>query len=441
MKHFKFLFFVFLFFSFINEVRGTDIPRMYIYGNISNMNEKSDERRIEVIYYNNDFQFSSYAKLKIQGASSLKYEKKNYNITFYEDEEFSIKKNVDFKWGELNKYTLKANWIDKTHARNIVSAKIYREIQSQYGLFTDTINNGVVDGFPIEIYENDRFLGLYTLNLHKENFFVFELDNSNHLLVGSKASNMITNFKMEENDSFKSFEIEVGKEDKNSLEKINRLINFVNNSTDDEFKKDFSNYFNFDAALNYYCFMLFAELVDNADNNLFLVTYDGEVWFPSMYDLDISFGTSKFGSKLDYKDEMSVARKGSRLWKKFERNFADYIVVRYYELREKILTKENIISEFENFNNLIPLGTFEKEETKWKNIPGFNINQIEEFLDVRIPFVDSEIEKLKTDNYEEVYEKFSMDENSKSIKDKNVKYVIFSLLLVIVSFIVYKIRK
>ena len=81
MKHFKFLIFVFLFFSFINEVRGTDIPRMYIYGNISNMNEKSDERRIEVIYYNNDFQFSSYAKLKIQGASSLKYEKKNYNIT------------------------------------------------------------------------------------------------------------------------------------------------------------------------------------------------------------------------------------------------------------------------------------------------------------------------------------------------------------------------
>ena len=111
--------------------------------------------------------------------------------------------------------------------------------------------------------------------------------------------------------------------------------------------------------------MLFAELVDNADNNLFLVTYDGEVWFPSMYDLDISFGTSKFGSKLDYKDEMSVARKGSRLWKKFERNFADYIVVRYYELREKILTKENIMSEFENFNNLIPLGPFEKEETKW----------------------------------------------------------------------------
>ena len=64
--------------------------------------------------------------------------------------------------------------------------------------------------------------------------------------------------------------------------------------------------------------------------------------------------------------------------------------------------------DFENFNNLIPLGTFEKEEAKWKNIPGFNINQIEEFLDVRIPFVDSEIEKLKTDKYEEVYEKFSI---------------------------------
>ena len=88
----------FIFMSIDNlYVKAEELPKIYFEGDITNMNEKSDERRIEVIYYNNDFQFSSYAKLKIQGASSLKYEKKNYNITFYEDEEFSIKKNVDFK--------------------------------------------------------------------------------------------------------------------------------------------------------------------------------------------------------------------------------------------------------------------------------------------------------------------------------------------------------
>ncbi len=40
-----------------------------------------------------------------------------------------------------------------------------------------------------------------------------------------------------------------------AYEKLNRAIRFVMNSTDEEFHSHFSEYFNLDAALNYYCFV------------------------------------------------------------------------------------------------------------------------------------------------------------------------------------------
>ena len=105
------------------------------------------------------------AKIKIQGSSSTKYCKKNYTINFYENESFAKKKKVDVGWGAQSKYCLKANWVDKTHSRNVVSAKIAGMMQEKYGLLTSAPNNGAVDGFPVAVYINGEFDGLYTMNI------------------------------------------------------------------------------------------------------------------------------------------------------------------------------------------------------------------------------------------------------------------------------------
>ena len=43
-------------------------------------------------------------------------------------------------------------------------------------------------------------------------------------------------------------------------------------------------------------------------------------------------------------------------------------------------------------NNSIPKSTLEKENTKWgPNIPGYNLNQIEKFLEARLPILDNKI--------------------------------------------------
>ena len=75
--------------------------------------------------------------------------------------------------------------------------------------------------------------------------------------------------------------------------------------------------------------------------------------------------------------------------------YPNEIAERYFELRKNLLTKEHVIDLFNEFKLLIPENTFEKETNRWNNIPGYDYNQIEEFLDVRITIVDKLLEERK----------------------------------------------
>ena len=182
----KFFLLSLLFFSSIMCINAKSLPKLYFEGDISKMVNKSDIRNISVRYESDSVNFKGYAMLKIQGASSLVYNKKNYNITLYKDNQHLSKLKVDFGWGGHSKYCLKANWIDKTHSRNIVTANIAAKVQKKYGLFEDTPNYGLIDGYPIEIYINDEFLGLYTLNIPKDAWlFNIDEDNPNNIVIST----------------------------------------------------------------------------------------------------------------------------------------------------------------------------------------------------------------------------------------------------------------
>ncbi len=359
-----------------------EIPKLYFEGNISEMYEKSDVRNITVKYSGKGTTFEGYAKVKVQGTSSLAYDKKNYTIDFYQDASYSKKMPVDVGWGEQSKYCLKANWIDKTHARNIVTARLVSQVQKKYGVFEDTPANGAIDGFPIEIYSNDEFLGIYTFNIPKDAWmFNMDTDNPNHIVFCGELWEPGTLFTGTPVD-FTMWSVEVGKENKETLAKLNRMCEFVVNSSDEEFKQNFSDYIDFDAALNYYIMADFAYLNDNLGKNMLLVTYDGLKWYPSLYDLDTSWGTLHDGKELlDYHNRLTSTT-WSNLFKRMEQSFPHELSKRYFELRERILTKENVMSKFEFFESCIPQESFEKEVQRWgTEIPGYGISQIENYLD------------------------------------------------------------
>ena len=211
-----------------NKKKMYEIPKIYFKGNITDMNSKKDVRNIELTYVSKDLEFSSYAKIKIQGTSSLAYEKKNYTINLFNSDSFNEKYEIEAKkgWGKQSSYCLKANWIDKTHSRNIVTAKIAASIQKKYNLFMDTPNNGLIDGFPVEVYVNNEFLGIYTMNIPKS-AWMFNMDetNPNHIVLS--ADNSLDSTQFYTLASFEDWEVEVGPESEETLNKFNRLTTFI----------------------------------------------------------------------------------------------------------------------------------------------------------------------------------------------------------------------
>lgn len=380
-------------YNYNKETKEYTIPKVYFEGDISNMLTKEDERKISLKYVSNDINFDTYALIKIQGTSSIAYEKKNYTIKLYEDENYENKNKVDVGWGKQNKYCLKANWIDKTHARNIVTAKLASEVQAKYNLFESTPHNGTIDGYPVEIYINGEFLGLYTWNIPKDAWmFNMDEDNENHIVFANEGWQPASLFKQE--TTYGDWGLEVGKETQETLDKLNRLIKFVSNSDDKTFKKDFDKYLNFDSTINYLILMEFALLEDNVAKNMLLATYDGKIWYPSLYDLDTSWGTLYDGLTIvDYTRIDNAFQ--SKLWTRMIEMYPNEISERYFELRKDLLTKAHIMELFNNFKSLIPNETFAKENNRWNNIPGYDYSQIEEFLNTRIPLVDKVMEERR----------------------------------------------
>lgn len=376
-------------------------PRLYFTGNMTEMTSKKDVREITFEYVSKQQKITGAAKIKVQGTSSLAYDKKNYTINIYQDGNYTQKMGVDVGWGAQTEYCLKANWIDKTHARNVVTAKIAGEVQKKYGLLNVAPNNGAVDGFPVEVFINGSFHGLYTMNIPKaEWMFAMDDKNPNHIVICGENWNDPVLFKEIPTD-LADWTVEVGPEDDETLKKVQRLVAFVRDSSDEEFKANFDQYLNLDSTLNYYVMANYCWLPDNTGKNMLFVTYDGKVWYPSLYDLDTSWGTHWRGNSLyDYTNKL-LSMGDSLFWKRIETLYRNEIAARYFELRATILDTGYVMSKFNGFYNSIPQAVLNREIAKWDvgatgtPIPGYPVSQIKEYLDSVIPRLDAKYEKWR----------------------------------------------
>jgi hypothetical protein len=135
---------------------------------------------------------------------------------------------------------------------------------------------------------------------------------------------------------------------------------------------------------------------DNQSKNMLIATYDGQLWYPSLYDLDTTWGTSWDGTYLyEYKSDPVSFSNFSNLGRRVRDLFPQELHDRYFELREEILTKEHVMELFHDFDAQIPDTWKEKEVKEWgTEIPGADFTQIEEYLDYAIPMLDQRYSEL-----------------------------------------------
>ena len=398
------------------EPREEDIPKVFINGMIPTT---KDDVNAELTYISKTLTFHAYITIKCQGTSSMKYPKKNFTIKLFEDAERSQKKKIDFKyWGSQNKFCLKANWIDISHARNVVSARLWGDVvksRSNYNelpeLLRTSPNQGAIDGFPIKVYANGIYQGRYTWNIPKDGWMTnMDDDLDTHcILCGENYDSGCFRAAALIDESDWSDELHDTCPDSIKT-RWNEVINFVINSTDEEFKANLGNYFDIPSLLDYDLFGLAVCGSDSFGKNQIYMTYDGNKWIASMYDLDTTWGMYWNGETLvpaDYArtkfEDYVNGRLGNLLYYRIEQLFYTELQTRWAELKAGPMSMINIITHFENFMQNMPSDLVKEDYASttaggaYSGIPSVvknNLPQIRNFAAARQTWTDAYVAAL-----------------------------------------------
>lgn len=398
------------------EPKTDDIPKIFF---DEAMPQTKDDVVTKFRYISKTKDFEGYAEFKAQGNSTLKWAKKNETVKMFEDSACESKLKVDFKgWGKQNKHVYKANWTDLTHARNVVSARLWGQIvksRSDYEELPELLrispNQGAVDGFPVKVYSQGIYQGRYTLNIPKDKW-TYNMDDEleeHCVLCGENYGSAC--FRASANINGNDWTDEIHDTVPTSIKtRWNEVIDFVMNSTDEEFHSNLGNYFNVPSVIDYHIFGLLSCGFDAYGKNQIYITYDGQKWIACMYDMDGTWGAYWDGSKLlpydyprsSYEDFTSSDSdgQGNLLYIRLEQLFVDELKARWEELKTTVLAIPNIINEFERFTDIAPLELVKEDyasttaEGKFTGIPlqsTNNIQQIREFAVKRWNYIDEYI--------------------------------------------------
>ena len=370
--------------------------------------------------------FKKRVLVSAQGSSSLGYPKKNAKFDFCEDEWIGDD-TPDIKFGDWVKqdgFHLKAFYIDYFRGVGIASYKIFEDVIADRGNMarpwqragiTDADANALChpDGFPVAVYLNGRFYGVFAWQLkkHRKNMGMdkknalhihldgeittqslfertidwtkFEIRNPKDLICrdGSKYDGNNPAELIDENcaaydASDNSHRLSAAV--KGAIKRLSvycaTLSRFRNSGyTTEQMREEFAKRFDVDGFIDY---TIFSSVVNNVDGwwkNWQWITYDGVKWHVVPYDLDMTFGNVSFGHFVsppeynwyyDTPNPRFVIPVGPAYY--LHEYFAADLDRRYAVLRDNsVITPSDIIDRVRDWHDRVGTDMYEREYKRW----------------------------------------------------------------------------
>ena len=418
--------------SFRPEKYG--MPVLYLWGsNILSLKDKSKTLKNEVTY-----SFPAYGvsgtveKIKVQGASSVWHPKKNYTLNFDKDFE------VFNKYGKNHKYVIKANYTDPSQALNVVGARLWGSIRDTHkhadtGILNingdqlvDNSGNriiaetdpqlsiggtyGAVDGFPIGVYINDQYWGIYTFNIPKDDWMAKMPKRGKYAIVDAVwkdqgAFNAETTF-----DDKMELQFCSTKDKTWAKDAINELIRAAKGHYDtaEELDTVLAPLIDYDSVYDYYIYSVLTGNVDGVYRNYLLQTFDGKKWYFVAYDMDESFGRTPQDTNYlsaystggdDFWHEETTFENianNNRLFYQFWKLHKGEVLKRTKDLINGVMSAPSVDSAFINYSRSIPRIALIVENKVWKNTPDTSVNTIDRigrWYHDRIDWINTYLEK------------------------------------------------
>ena len=314
--------------------------------------------------------------------------------------------------------------MDSAHYRNTGNATYIND-----NLYSGTLNpaqqldanvRNTIDGFPINLYINGEYIGVFNFNNDKSNKKVFGLTKSFPQCISYEVSansnttagafNKWTSATglTEKQYYYNDFELRYSSrsqdadEDNWDITPLKTLVDWVSDADETEFKTNLDQHFNRRYLIDYYIFTMTAGLIDNFGKNMMLTTWDSQIFYPQFYDCDSCLSLNNSGYRR-YDPYIEVTpdvfnTSDSKLWTKLTQYLWDEIVVRYRELRNSVLTYDRLMEYYYGHQiSKIPERLYNTDmNTKYLNhteylfmLHGNDLEHLKSWLSKRISFLDN----------------------------------------------------
>lgn len=382
----------------------------------------------------------------LQGSTSLLAPKKNYAIDLVDStikfgnlvtqDSFHFKANYyDIVRGKSNlAYDL---WLDiinynrpsyKTKPWLILSSGNYTPYDGESNFDNDFSNEARCTpcGFPVEIYFNGDYLGLFTMNIkkHRDNYNMNKKSASNIMIDPDSIGDLFRGISIpwggfelrnpkglkyqEEHEGTLDYDAdlvqaEIMGEDssfydasdadcKRTAEVKNHLVSFKNAMAEivsEPTKEKIEKVFDIDWMID---FFLWSNLVLDGDGtyrNTQWLMYDGIKMFPSPYDCDQIFGCQWLGNYINKKkrnpQSVVIGYNSHEVpFKNIFTLYSDKFKARYAELKDAgIYTTEYVIEKLSTYMKKIGKVAYRREFDKWNETPCYrkpNVNDGWQFM-------------------------------------------------------------
>ena len=224
-----------------------------------------------------------------------------------------------------------------------------------------------INGFPIEVYINGEYLGVYNFNHDRysyksygydynkyPNMLVYEINSNSNTSAGAfyrYGDNAESSANVSELEYYKrDFNLIYGNRttDSDSYSEIKTLVEWVSVAEQDLFREMISEHFNKEYLFRYLLTVLMIGAVDSLGKNMKIMTIDGQVWYPTFYDLDTVLGIDNSGYLTIQPDveieSGSYNTSNSNLWSKVWNYFNTELKEEWAKMRQGSFTLDNLMN-------------------------------------------------------------------------------------------------
>lgn len=401
---------------------------------IDGLNASKNKVACSINLIGKDISFEDDGVIAYQGATSINAPKKGFAIDTDHKHRFG-------NWIEMDSFHLKGYYTDWTHCRDLICNRIYEQIMRSHiskirpfniannfgdGNYKQMVDGGAmchIDGFPVELYINDVYWGLYSWNIKKNrNNYLQKKSDVQHIQIEmAEFTNLNSNF------SWSTTEIRNPKSDSGNSSfpegaepnpgevktSWTAFMTFMNSITTSTTKESIEAHLNVQSFIDSLLLADFACVWDSFTHNSLYTTWDGTIYSILMYDMDLTWGIEN--------DLQTTYPQGNALvsatYRTFYRNTADTpssrsntmnlcvwfpklltiyateINARYAELRKSVFTLQNVIRLFDELTREIGSDVYKNDLDRWTYPSYTDINdgteRIVSWLTERITYLDN----------------------------------------------------